>query len=50
MKRIILIVLFGLILMMSFAHVVDNGLSLRFYLSAIASSVIVGYLFATKDD
>jgi len=49
-KRIILISLFGLILMASFAHIVDNGLSLRFYISAIMSSVIVGYLFATKDD
>jgi hypothetical protein len=50
MWRTVFILLFGFILMFSFAHVVDNGFNWRFITSAIMSSVLVGYLFATKND
>jgi hypothetical protein len=51
MWRIIFIVLFGFILMISFAQTTEEGFSLRFTVSAIVSAMLVGYLLVTgKDD
>jgi hypothetical protein len=51
MWRMIFIVLFAMILMMSFAQTVEEGFSLRFTASAVVSAMLVGYLLVTgKDD
>jgi hypothetical protein len=50
MWRVIFILLFLGILVASFAHVVEEGPSFRFYIAAIVSAMAVAYLFATRRD